>query len=178
MYNDFKDYYRILQIAFTATEPEIKSAYRKMARESHPDLHPEDVAYYTGIFQEVTEAYETLSDPERKAMYDARYRSLVLREQPVYADYYDETPEDTRTYEHKYTARKKRSVNYYPIIAFAILAFQVIRMVMDTAPVTDSNYLRSRLQPPAPTTLELREMLRHTTVDTLPPGTETFMLRK
>ncbi|SHE82428.1 DnaJ C-terminal domain-containing protein [Desulforamulus putei] len=67
----YRDYYEILGVNRNASEKEIKSAYRKLARKHHPDL-------YTGTekqaaeekFKEINEAYEVLSDPEKRAKYD------------------------------------------------------------------------------------------------------------
>ena len=62
------DYYGILGVARDATEDQIRSAYRKLARQYHPDVNPsEDGA---SRFREVTEAYEILSDPQRRQRYD------------------------------------------------------------------------------------------------------------
>ncbi len=64
-----RDYYEVLGIQKGASEDEIKKAYRKKARECHPDLHPDDPSYVEK-FQEVNEANEVLSDPEKRARYD------------------------------------------------------------------------------------------------------------
>ncbi len=64
-----RDYYEVLGIPKSASEAEIKKAYRKMAKETHPDLHPGDSAA-EARFKEVNEAYEVLSDPDKKARYD------------------------------------------------------------------------------------------------------------
>lgn len=66
---DFIDYYKILGLSKTASESEIKKAFRKLARQFHPDLHPDD-ADAKKRFQEINEAYEVLSDPEKRAKYD------------------------------------------------------------------------------------------------------------
>ena len=65
----FIDYYKILGIAKSATEKEIKSAYRKMARKYHPDLNPDDKEAERK-FKEINEANEVLSDPENRKKYD------------------------------------------------------------------------------------------------------------
>ena len=68
---DYKDYYAILGVRKEASPEEIKSAYRRLAKEHHPDLHPEkDKAKAGEKFKEINEAYEVLSDPQKKAKYD------------------------------------------------------------------------------------------------------------
>lgn len=64
-----RDYYEILGLQKGASEDEIKKAFRKKARENHPDLHPDDPSYVEK-FQEINEANEVLSDPEKRARYD------------------------------------------------------------------------------------------------------------
>ena len=64
-----RDYYEVLGVNKGASEDEIKKAFRKKAKQYHPDLHPDD-ADAKEKFQEVNEAYEVLSDSEKKARYD------------------------------------------------------------------------------------------------------------
>ncbi|HMQ60431.1 MAG TPA: J domain-containing protein [Flavilitoribacter sp.] len=66
---EFIDYYKVLGIDKTASEKEIKNAYRKLARKYHPDLNKNDEAAKKK-FQEINEANEVLSDPEKRAKYD------------------------------------------------------------------------------------------------------------
>ncbi len=66
---DFVDYYKLLGISKTATQKEIKNAYRKFARKHHPDLNPNDKDAKKN-FQQINEANEVLSDPEKRKKYD------------------------------------------------------------------------------------------------------------
>lgn len=65
-----KDYYKVLGLGKTATETEIKKAYRKLALQYHPDKNDGD-AKAEARFKEVGEAYTILSDPEKKARFDS-----------------------------------------------------------------------------------------------------------
>lgn len=63
------DYYERLGVARDASQDEIKKAFRRLARETHPDANPGD-ASAEARFREIAEAYEVLSDPQRRARYD------------------------------------------------------------------------------------------------------------
>lgn len=67
---EFVDYYNTLGISKNATPEDIKSAYRKLARKYHPDLNPNDKEAHRK-FQQINEANEVLSDPEKRKKYDA-----------------------------------------------------------------------------------------------------------
>ena len=66
---DKRDYYEVLGVPKTATDAEIKSTFRKKAKECHPDLHPGDKAA-EAQFKELNEAAEILSDPDKRKKYD------------------------------------------------------------------------------------------------------------
>ena len=66
---NYKDYYSLLGVSKTASEKEIKSAYRKLARKHHPDVNPGDKAAEEK-FKDVSEAYEVLSDADKRKKYD------------------------------------------------------------------------------------------------------------
>lgn len=64
-----KDYYKILGVERKADEKEIKKAYRKMARQHHPDINPNDKSA-EARFKEINEAYQVLSDKDKRPLYD------------------------------------------------------------------------------------------------------------
>ena len=66
---EYKDYYKILGVERDATEAKIKSAYRKLARQYHPDVNKSPDAVQK--FKDINEAYEVLSDKEKKSRYDS-----------------------------------------------------------------------------------------------------------
>ena len=70
---EFKDYYKILNVAESATQEEIKKSFRKLALELHPDHNPDDPGSEEK-FKDVTEAYGVLSDSQKKQEYD-RFRT-------------------------------------------------------------------------------------------------------
>ncbi len=66
---DYKDYYKVLGVQRGATADDIKKAFRKLARKYHPDVNPGDKKAEEK-FKEINEAYEVLSDPDKRQKYD------------------------------------------------------------------------------------------------------------
>src|SRR5687768_15674033 len=64
-----RDYYDVLGVPRSASEKEIRQAYRKLARQFHPDLNPND-KQSEAKFKEIGQAYEILSDAEKRKQYD------------------------------------------------------------------------------------------------------------
>lgn len=65
-----RDYYEVLGVSRTATDDELKKAFRKLAKQYHPDANPDNKEEAEKKFKEINEAYETLSDPQKRKMYD------------------------------------------------------------------------------------------------------------
>lgn len=67
----YKDYYKILGVGKTASDAEIKKAFKTQARKCHPDMHPEnEKAKWTEKFKDLNEAYTVLSDKQKRTIYD------------------------------------------------------------------------------------------------------------
>jgi curved DNA-binding protein len=66
---EYKDYYQVLGVDKTSSEKEIKKAFRRLARQHHPDVNPDD-PQAEERFKEINEAYEVLSDQEKRQKYD------------------------------------------------------------------------------------------------------------
>ena len=67
--NGYRDYFKVLGVDRGADNDAIKRAFRKLARQHHPDVNPGD-AGAEAKFKEVSEAYEVLSDPDKRARYE------------------------------------------------------------------------------------------------------------
>ena len=74
---DKKDYYETLGVSKDASADDIKSSYRKLARQYHPDVTKEDPKHAEERFKDISEAYEVLADPEKRKLYDNYGRAGV-----------------------------------------------------------------------------------------------------
>src|SRR5688572_1166319 len=81
----FEDYYRILGVSRDASQDEIKKAYYALARNSHPDLHPEDKSA-KATFQRIQTAFDVLSDPAAREKYNKRYDAHFRKTPPPSPD--------------------------------------------------------------------------------------------
>jgi curved DNA-binding protein CbpA len=163
---NFKDYYNILSIPFSATEAEIKLAYRKMARLFHPDMHPEDPEGFTAKFQEITEAYETLSDAYKKQGYDQRYRQYVLMEQteeyyyePETHHYYYEPQQQQYYYQEYQKPVESKRKSYVPYGALVMLVIFFLRLLSNSSPTEEASF---KYNPATPLPVEIQHIIDST----------------
>lgn len=92
------DYYELLGVESSATDIELKKAYRKKALQYHPDKNPDDVEAATKVFAQIRLAYEVLSDSQERAWYDAHKNQILREDDDYYADDGDDLePEVTGT---------------------------------------------------------------------------------
>lgn len=118
-----------------------------MARLFHPDMHPEDTEAYTSRFQEITEAYETLSDNEKKETYDQQYRYYALNEKPAFETYYYEPPFEYEPYQPPVASKRKTYASY---AAFLFMAFYFIKMISGS--ISTASDVKYDYQPLPPAT--------------------------
>ncbi|XP_022761861.1 chaperone protein dnaJ 20, chloroplastic-like [Durio zibethinus] len=110
-------FYELLGIPETGTLPEIKQAYKQLARKYHPDVSPPDrVEEYTEWFIRVQEAYETLSDPRTRALYDKDlalgiHLAFSTRRRYQYDEELEERSEWRNRWQSQLSELKRRSMN-------------------------------------------------------------------
>lgn len=112
----FVDYYQVLGLEATASPQEIKSSYRKLAMQWHPDKNPDDDAGSPDRFLALKTAYEVLSDPARKEEYDYSYAFMRQLE----------STENDGAYEHKYTARRPFNIYLFRIVIVLFLLYKLL----------------------------------------------------
>lgn len=119
------DYYEILGVQQTASIAEIRMAYKRLAMKYHPDHNPGSLEAEE-IFKRVNEAYHTLTDPLKKARYDARHSTSFT----INADHYDPSWEQRRRRYYQWKSAQqttyKLDKEYFRIQGLAFLVFIVI----------------------------------------------------
>jgi molecular chaperone DnaJ len=88
--SDKRDYYEVLGVSRSASDQELKSAYRKLAIQFHPDKNPDDPRAAEEKFKEISEAYSVLADPQKRAAYD-RYGHAAVSGSGSYAPDFNST---------------------------------------------------------------------------------------
>ena len=121
MQEDPKGYYKILNVSPSASDDEIKTAYRNLAKRLHPDLNPG--VDTTAIFQKVNEAYSVLSDPIQRAKYSKRVDRNQSQpnnsgHQKEYTNQKESVLEPYRCSACNCVSHKLRHVKYNQVISF------------------------------------------------------------
>ncbi|HAS38841.1 MAG TPA: hypothetical protein DCS93_00110 [Microscillaceae bacterium] len=124
-----KDYYKRLEIKSDATPEEIKKAYRDLSKKFHPDMHGGSHSYAEAVFKEIQEAYQTLSDENKRSWYDYELNLYYNPPpKPVYTP-----PEATTNYQYAayqgrpqanqspYRTQKVERINIFRLKAFWII---------------------------------------------------------
>ncbi|CEP63198.1 Jjj1p LALA0_S07e04676g [Lachancea lanzarotensis] len=81
-------YYELLGVEFTASDSDLRKAYRRKALQYHPDKNPEDIEAATAVFATIRAAYEVLSDAQERAWYDAHKNQILSDEKDAFDDGY------------------------------------------------------------------------------------------
>jgi len=102
------DYYQILGVKKTATDQEIHSAFRRLAKATHPDLNKNDLKK-AEQFTQIKQAYDTLSNPDKRQKYDAGLKAPKAPQQPAKPA----PASSSRSYKSTYRPLRKRSRLYY-----------------------------------------------------------------
>ena len=75
---DPKGYYKVLEVDYNASQEEMKSAYRRLAKEYHSDLHPENKVYWDEMMKKINLAKEVLTDPIKRVEYDQEWKQMAV----------------------------------------------------------------------------------------------------
>ncbi|NXN79588.1 DNJB8 protein, partial [Bombycilla garrulus] len=81
------DYYNVLGVQKNASQEDIKKSYHKLALKWHPDKNPRNLQEAEKKFKEIVEAYEILSDPQKRSLYDKSVEESRIRRERAAADY-------------------------------------------------------------------------------------------
>ena len=120
-----RDYYSTLKISPNATTEEIKASFRNLARQYHPDLNPDDpqAAEY---FKEISEAYETLSDPRKRRRYDRdrkltekNYPTNYQSSEPSYKVYKTSTSQDAQYFYNRGITKSRKKQYHKALTEFS-----------------------------------------------------------
>lgn len=112
------NYYDVLRIDKSASSQEIKDSYKKLIKRYHPDLYPGNKTKAESITRDLNEAYDVLSDPEKRTMYDLSLQKDTVQEykEPItyYTQYYTEKRVEPEEYEKPGFAEKlKESIHSF-----------------------------------------------------------------
>ncbi len=141
------NYYEILKLSPNASKQQIKSSYKKLVKKYHPDLYVGDKEFAEQKIKEINEAYDTLSNPEKKLLYDETLNSIFVNEiisssihQNTVSDLESEIPKTSFETEVKWSFSKfiteklngldkKRQLQIFGIVFLLILMLFLINLI-------------------------------------------------
>lgn len=134
------NFYQILGVSQTASESEIKKAYRQLAKVHHPDLNPNN-DFAATKFRQITEAYQTLSNPQQRSIYDDRLNYKPVYTQSTYTNanpHSSPTPSHPSNSEEGYTyievpnkAHQKMATVGAGLLFLALALLPIVGLVFD-----------------------------------------------
>ena len=142
-YNDPKGYYKTLGISQDASLNEIKKAYRRLALELHPDKNPSKEA--TRLFQELTEAYNILIDPSKRAEYDSLSAIIDEATEDYYDEHEDKIPEPYSCSSCGKVPAQPRYAIFYTVKSFIFATYQTPVQGIFCPQCADKTSLRASL---------------------------------
>lgn len=131
------DYYQILGVKKTATDQEIHSAFRRLAKTTHPDLNKNDLKK-AEQFTQIKQAYDTLSNPDKRQKYDAGLKAPKAPQQPAKPA----PASSSRTYKSTHRPIRKRSRLYYLVRYQLFSACVIIGIYIVIKQLFDTRYDR------------------------------------
>lgn len=103
------DYYKILEIPLNSSQTDIKKAYKKLVHQYHPDLHWDERKLYEEKMKSINEAYEILSNIEKKKQYDGYYQNYKNSSDKYYNESNSKTNSKMNDFNGKYNKAKNKS---------------------------------------------------------------------
>lgn len=133
-----KDYYRILEVHNSASPEVIRKAYETLAKKYHPDQNPNDIEYATDKMKEINEAYEVLSNTEKRRQYDLSYEEYLREQYSMGEKKGSNEKSETIKTEDKGNTKKSPDFGFF---SYFFILFFIILIVFVLINSNDLNYI-------------------------------------